>query len=191
MAAFSAVRDIKLFRNDAPDGAPRKFSENGPLHLNHQTVTLVAVSAMVARCAQPASLHSAPRGGASRGVPRQVRDVRIDIAGCSSRVVVVAWHAHGSIRQALACLSFDGVPWNVADVEMSRQLRSRVALFSCACCQYEPRRRVMPDLSTCDVEYEDEGVNSMKRTIKVWRLRDTGSFAEPKASPPPAPFSVT
>jgi hypothetical protein len=195
MAAFSAVRDFMLFRKDAPDGAPRKFSENGPLHLNDPTVTLVAVgdgctprtAGLFAfrtswRCVSvDPALRTAPDrpwAGIARleECPDKVQDVRIDIAGTSSRVVVVAWHAHVSIRQALACLSFDGVPWDVTDVEMSRQLRSRVALVTCACCQYEPRQRVMPDMSTCDVEYEDEGVNSMKRTIRVWRFRDTSSF---------------
>jgi hypothetical protein len=202
MAAFSAVRDFMLLRKVSPDGMERRYHQNGPLDVKDATVTLVAVGdGCTPRTAGLFAFRTAwrcisidpelrtaqdrPWAGISRleEYPDKVQHVKINISGKASRVVVVAWHAHISIREALACLSFDDVPWDVEDVKMSRYLRTRVGLIACACCQYEPLQREMPDLSSCDVEYNDEGVNSLKRTVRVWRFLedDPGAHAQPYA----------
>lgn len=103
----------------------------------------------------------------------KVQDVTVPVSstkGQYERVVVVMWHCHVSIAEAVSCLEIDGVKWDAADVERSRELRKRIAVVSCACCNYDAVQRVLPDGSPPDEEYEDAGVPGLMRTVRVWKF---------------------
>lgn len=190
MSAYTAVRDYMLRRLEAEKNT-RSHLENGVLGAEDETVTVVAVgdghtprtAGLFAfrtswRCV---SIDPALRTAPSRPwkdikrleeKPCRVQDAVVDIAGEDSRVVVIAWHAHVSVKDALSCLSFNGRRWNVDDEEESARMRRRVGLITCACCQWEPQQRAMPDGSGPDMEYEDPSVPSGRRTVRVWRFRD-------------------
>jgi hypothetical protein len=191
MAAFNTVRDYCVLRRESIHRRPMWDEQKGVLRFEDTSVTLVAVgdgttprtAVLFAfrtawRCVSidPAlrTSKSRPWAGIHRleEYPRKVQDVTIDITGDSSHVVVVAWHAHVKLFEALACLSFDGIPWDVANPRASRELRRRVAVVSCACCQFEPHQRRMPDGSSPDAEFEEHSVPGDKRIIRVWRFRE-------------------
>lgn len=92
-----------------------------------------------------------------------------------SRAVVVMWHAHVSIRDALSCISLDGQKLDLDDPEVLQDLRSRVAVISCACCNYDEVQQRMPDGSPPDAQFEDTGVPGLMRTVRVWK------FVQPSA----------
>lgn len=103
----------------------------------------------------------------------RVQDVTVPVCSENSnfeRVVVVMWHCHVSIAEALSCLQFEGVKWDVKDKLRSRELRKRVALVTCACCNYDEVQRTMPDGSPPDVEFEDVAVPGLMRTVRVWKF---------------------
>jgi hypothetical protein len=192
MSAFTAVRDYMLVRRDVGNERElRAWKEEGVLRVGDAAVTLVVVGdGQTPRTAGLFAFRTAWRcvsidpelkTGADRpwaGVrgleelPRKVQDVTVEVAGEKSRVVVIAWHAHVSIADSLACLSFGGQRWDVANAELSALLRKRVALITCACCQWEPTQRTMPDGSPPDVEFEDTHVPGSKRTLRIWRFRE-------------------
>lgn len=189
MSAFTAVREFLLVRRDvASERVRRMCQDTGVLRVTDPSVTVVVVGDGVTprtaglfafrtswRCV---SVDPALRTGKNRpwaGLerlderPQRVQDVTVNIVG-ADRVVVIAWHAHVSNRDSLACLAFDGVRWDVTDQEQSRRLRKRVALVTCACCQWGPRQTTMPDGSPPDAEYEDAHVPGGMRTLRVWRF---------------------
>lgn len=192
MSAFTAVRDYMLVRRDVGNERElRKCKEQGVLRVDDPTVTLVVVgdgatprtAGLFAHRVKWRCISIDPdlrtgehrRWAGVRGLeelPHKVQDVTVDIAGEDSRVVVVAWHAHVSVKDSLACLAFSGKKWDVEDREESRRLRRRVALVTCACCQWEPEQRFMPDGSPPDVEFEDTHIPGSKRTLRVWRFKD-------------------
>lgn len=99
----------------------------------------------------------------------KVQDVKVVIKkrnGEFGKVVLVAWHAHVSLKQALHCLIWEGE----AKPPTGRKLRERVAVVSCSCCNWDDSQRHLPDGYPPDAEYEDGGVASAKRTVRVWRL---------------------
>jgi hypothetical protein len=191
MAAFNAVRDYCVLRRESKHRRAMRNEQKGVLRFEDSSVTLVAVgdgttprtAVLFAfrtawRCISidPAlrTWEKRPWAGIHRleEHPRKVQDVTINITGKTSRVVVVAWHAHVPLHEALACLSFDGIPWTVENRELSRVLRRRVSVVTCACCQFEPHQRRMPDGSAPDAEFADISVPGDKRTIRVWRFLD-------------------
>jgi hypothetical protein len=191
MAAFNAVRDYCVLRRESKHRRAMCNERKGILRFEDSSVTLVAVgdgttprtAVLFAfrtawRCVSidPAlrTWENRPWAGIHRleEYPKKVQDVTVNIIGNTSRVVVVAWHAHVPLHEALACLSFDGSPWNVENRTLSRLLRRRVSVVTCACCQFEPLQRQMPDGSGPDAVYEDISVPGDKRTIRVWRFLD-------------------
>lgn len=96
----------------------------------------------------------------------RIQDVSVPLDHDDQRMVVIMWHAHVSIRDALSCI------WNVDDHALSARMRSRVALVSCACCNYDREQREMPDGSLPDAEYEDIAVPGDKRVVRVWKFID-------------------
>lgn len=106
-------------------------------------------------------------------ITQKVQHVTVPVSSTADqyeRVVVIMWHCHTSISDALGCLEFDGVKWDVRDKEHSHELRKRVALVTCACCNYDPVQRTMPDGSPPDAEYEDIAIPGLMRTVRVWKF---------------------
>lgn len=191
MSAFNAVREYLLLRRHCKDRVTDN-EVNGILSTSDPSVTLVAVgdgatprtAGLFAfrtswRCVSidPAlrSFQHRPWSSIERleEYPKKVQDVTVNIVGQLSKVVLVAWHAHVSIREALSCLSFDGRRWDAGDNDESFRLRHRVALVACSCCQYDPQQQLMPDGSPPDFLYEDVGVPGEKRTVKVWQFQES------------------
>lgn len=189
MSAFNAVREYLLYRKPCEDRVTDNPA-NGILSTSDPTVTAVVVgdgttprtAALFAfrtswRCVSidPALRTFQQRTWAAisrlEEHPRKVQDVSLDIEGKSSKTVVVIWHAHVSVVDALSCLSFDGARFDPTDQTQCRRIRSRVALVACSCCQFDQQQEVMPDGSPPDFKYEDFGVPSLKRTVKVWQFK--------------------
>lgn len=63
----------------------------------------------------------------------RIQDVSIPFDTDDQRIIVIMWHAHVSIRDAVSCLSIDGEKWDMSDQKRSAAMRSRVVLISCAC----------------------------------------------------------
>lgn len=99
----------------------------------------------------------------------RVQDVTVAVKE-TELVVMVLWHCHCGIDDAMGCLEFDGVKWDCGDRNISRKLRKRVAVVSCACCNYDEAQSVMPDGAPPDVEYEDLAVPGLMRTVRVWKF---------------------
>lgn len=190
MSAYNAVRDYLLVRLETEfmQFRPPKM---GSLRADDPTVTAVVVgdgstprtAGLFAyrtqwKCVSidPALKTSSnrPWAGIARldERPQRVQDVRVEVDGPDSFVVLIMWHAHVSIADACACLVFDGEKWDVKNLELSRRNRRRVAVVSCACCNWEPHQRIMPDGTGPDAEYEDEHVPGSKRTLRVWQFSD-------------------
>lgn len=105
-------------------------------------------------------------------VKSKVQDVTIPVASGPDnfeRVVVVMWHCHVSIKEALGSLEFEGTKWDISNKQLSHELRKRVALVTCACCNFDSVQRTMPDGSPPDVEFEDIAVPGLMRTVRVWK----------------------
>lgn len=180
MSAYASVREhLQLTESRKQDRRPGVFA-------NDDTVTLLAVgdgvtprtAAMFAFRTQwnCISIDPALRSGPwhkitnLRTIPHRVQDATVSISSSHGRVVVVMWHAHVSVRDAVGCLQFDGQRWDTDDVNLSRRLRQRVAVVSCFCCNYDEMQRTMPDGSTPDVEFEETGVPGLMRTVRVWKF---------------------
>lgn len=103
----------------------------------------------------------------------RVQDVRVKVRD-GERVVVVMWHCHCGVADAVGSLEFDGEKWDCEDRERSRELRKRVAVVSCACCNYDAVQREMPDGARPDVEFEDFAVPGLMRTVRVWKFLKEG-----------------
>lgn len=181
MSAYATVRS-HLYTGEAnPKTTPLK-----PITFDNPNITLIAVgdgvtprtAALFAFRTQwkCISIDPALRQGAWNNVnnltthTKKVQDVTIPIQlSDDAYVIVVMWHAHVSIRAALSCLQFDGKKWDIYDTSASRILREKVALVSCACCNYDSLQTHMPDGSSPDAEFEDEGVPGLMRTVRVWK----------------------
>lgn len=195
MSAYNAVRDYMLRRLGTEENT-RAYFENGVLGTEDPSITVVVVgdghtprtAGLFAfrtswRCV---SIDPALRTSKGRPwkdilrlqeMPCRVQDAVVDISGEASRVVVIAWHAHVSVKEALACLSFDGKLWDVEDKDESARMRHRVGLVTCACCQWDPLQQCMPDGSAPDLEYDDDCVPSGRRTVRVWRFQNPSTLA--------------
>ena len=105
-------------------------------------------------------------------IKSKVEDVTIPVSVKPfERVVVVMWHCHVSIADSLGCLYFDGKKWDTNDKKISAELRERVAVVTCSCCNYDAVQSSMPDGSVPDVEFEDKGVPGLMRTVRVWKFK--------------------
>lgn len=186
MSAYSAVRHFLHVHSD------NHSEKDGILSFRDKNVLLLAVGdGCTPRTATLFAFRSSWRcisvdpamriGGEWENVSSlqtmksRVQDVTIPVSsepGNIERVVVVMWHCHCSISDALGCLKIDGVKWDVTDVKRSGMLRRRVALVTCACCNFEPAQRQMPDGSTPDAEFEDLAIPGLMRTVRVWKFRD-------------------
>lgn len=102
----------------------------------------------------------------------RIQDVDIPFDNPTQKVIVIMWHAHVSIRNSVSCLSVDGVKWDTNDQVLSASMRSRVAVVSCACCNYDEVQREMPDGSPPDSQFEDVAVPGEKRIVRVWKFQD-------------------
>lgn len=103
----------------------------------------------------------------------RVQDATVPVSSIENnveRVVVVMWHCHCSISDALGCLEIDGAKWDVSDKHKSLELRKRVAVVSCACCNFDSAQRTMPDGSHPDAEFVDLAVPGLMRTVRVWKF---------------------
>lgn len=180
MSAYAAVREhLQITQSRKQDRGLGVFA-------NDDTVTLMAVgdgvsprtAAMFAFRTQwnCVSVDPAMRSGPWHKIanlctiPQRVQDATVSIPSPYGRVIVIMWHAHVSVRDAVGCLEFDGHKWDTDDVELSRNLRKRVAVVSCYCCNYDELQRVMPDGSAPDIEFEDTGVPGLMRTVRVWKF---------------------
>ncbi len=178
MAAFSAVREY-LHAHREGDGDP-----DGILSFRNNNVLLLAIgdgstprtAATFAfrsswRCVSvdPALKMDATRPWRDveslETIRARVQDVHIDVLA-NEKVVIVLWHSHVSIEDALACLRFvDG-----RNVE-GTALRKHVAVVACYCCNFEERQRTMIDGVPPDVEYEEDAVPGLMRQVRVWKFR--------------------
>ncbi|CAN8073235.1 unnamed protein product [Agarophyton chilense] len=173
MSAYAAVRQFLVKHG------PTHQEQAGVLSFSARSVTLVAVgdgvtprtAAMFAfrtswKCI---SIDPMMRKGEwdnvknLRTIAARVQDVTIDVE-CNSRVVIVMWHCHTSILDSVSCLRF-----LEADLR-ERSFRQRVAVVSCACCNYDEVQKELPDGSVPDVQFEDTGVPGLMRTVRVWRF---------------------
>ena len=103
----------------------------------------------------------------------QQTKVIIKSSDTPGKVVVVAWHAHVSLGAALKCIAWeDGESLATLDSEF----RERVGVVCCSCCNWAAQQSGLPDGSPPDEEYEDGGVSSLMRTVRVWRVLKAGSF---------------
>lgn len=180
MSAYATVRaHIQITETRGKGDEPGVLADD-------KTVTLVAVgdgvtprtAAMFAFRTQwkCVSIDPALRSGAwhkitnLRTIPQRVQDATVTISSPHERIVIVMWHAHVSVRDAVGCLQIDGRKWDTNDVALSQKLRERVAVVSCFCCNYDELQRTMPDGSAPDVEFEDIGVPGLMRTVRVWKF---------------------
>lgn len=180
MSAYSAVRQYLHIH------AADHQETDGILSFKDPNVLLVAVGdGVTPRTASLFAFRSAWRcvsidpamrsDGAWSGVvslttlKSRVQDVTVTVKEME-RVVMVMWHCHCGIDDAVGCLEFEGIKWDCGDRDMSRKLRKRVAVISCACCNYDEVQRVMPDGAPPDVEYEDIAVPGLMRTVRVWKF---------------------
>lgn len=180
MSAYAAVRDhLRNIGNSLKVGQPS-------VAFNDKNVTLVAVgdgvtprtATMFAFRTQwhcisiDPALRNGPWDTVSNlhSIQSRVQDATVPISESDRLVIVVMWHAHVSVRDAVSCLQFNGRKWDVDDVSLSQQLRQRVAVVSCACCNYDEVQRTMPDGSPPDVVFEDTGVPGLMRTVRVWKF---------------------
>lgn len=185
MSAYNAVRDYLLLRQETSFDQFRP-ERPGTLRVDDRSVTAVVVGdgstprtaglfafrtqwTCVSIDPELKTAASRPWAGIERLEERRqrVQDATVDISG---DVVLVLWHAHVSVADACACLVFDGERWDVEDEVLSRRNRKRVAIVSCACCNWEPEQRVMPGGSKPDAEYEDVDVPGGKRTLRIWQF---------------------
>lgn len=183
MSAYSTVREFLYTGDETKSRIPTKK----PITFDNRNIQLIAVGdGVTPRTAalfafrtqwQCTSIDPGLRKGAWDSVANltthaeKVQDVTIPIASSPDVfVIVVMWHAHVSIRDAVSCLDFDGVKWNLDDPVLSAKLRKRVAIVSCACCNYDIVQQEMPDGSPPDVEFEDEGVPGLMRNVRVWQF---------------------
>lgn len=179
MSAYCTVRHY-LHKHDA-----RHEVTNGMLCFRDKNVVLVAVGdGVTPRTATLFAFRSAWRCVSidpmmRRGqwdevsnlqtITERVQDVSVDI-GKEEKVVVVMWHCHTTLKDALGCLTFGGRKYNVEDDVKWKELRKRVAVVSCSCCSFESVQREMLDGSEADEEFEDEGVPGLMRTVRVWKM---------------------
>lgn len=185
MSAYSAVRHYLHEHSDSHS------EKNGILSFRDKNVVLLAVGdGCTPRTATLFAFRSAWRcisidpamrvGGGWESVSNlqtmksRVQDVTIPVSSHPDNVemvVVVMWHCHCSISDALGCLEFDGVKWDVNDVQQSAKLRKRVALVTCACCNFDSVQRTMPDGSRPDAQFEDLAIPGLMRTVRVWKFQ--------------------
>lgn len=184
LAAYAAVR-VYLHKHKPGDGDP-----DGILSFKDRDVVLIAIgdggtprtAATFAfrsawRCVSidPAlkmDEHRPWRNVASLETIRaKVQDARVLVQN-HEKVVVVLWHAHVSLRDALSCLRFGDLDASSDRKKLcTESFRRQVAVVSCACCNYEPLQRCLPDGSTPDVEYEDDAIPGLMRTVRVWKYK--------------------
>lgn len=173
MSAYAAVRHYLVKH------APNHEQQDGVLSFSSPNVLLVAVGdGVTPRTAALFAFRTSwncisidpqmRKGGWDdvknlRTHTARVQDVVIDVVD-DQRVVVVMWHCHTSITDAISCLRFSGGNRD------SKCLRRRVAVVSCACCNYDAVQKVMPDGSAPDAEFEDTGVPGLMRTVRVWKF---------------------
>eukprot|EP00189_Rhodosorus_marinus_P004715 CAMPEP_0113957274 /NCGR_PEP_ID=MMETSP0011_2-20120614/2673_1 /TAXON_ID=101924 /ORGANISM="Rhodosorus marinus" /LENGTH=366 /DNA_ID=CAMNT_0000967807 /DNA_START=260 /DNA_END=1360 /DNA_ORIENTATION=- /assembly_acc=CAM_ASM_000156 len=81
----------------------------------------------------------------------RVEDTRIEVDGVA---VVVLFHAHVSIQTAI----------------QSIRAKAGIAVIACPCCNWASHQETYNDRLP-DVEYEDEGIPSRKRLIRIWKVR--------------------
>ena len=93
----------------------------------------------------------------------RVQEVDVDVRE-GERVVVVMWHCHVALDEALACLTFGGRRWG--EVE---RVRERVAIVLCSCCNYADVQKALPGGTRADFEFEEIGVPGLMRTVRVWK----------------------
>ncbi|KAI0558931.1 hypothetical protein FGB62_178g031 [Gracilaria domingensis] len=173
MSAYAAVRQYLVKHG------PDHEEQDGVLSFSARNITLVAVGdGVTPRTAalfafrtswKCVSIDPMMRKGDWDNVKNlqtkaaRVQDVTIDVE-CNSRVVVIMWHCHTSIQEAVSCLRF-----LEADLR-ERSFRERVAVVSCACCNYDEVQRELPDGSAPDVQFEDTAVPGLMRTVRVWKF---------------------
>lgn len=184
MSAYSTVRQYLHVHHDAHS------EKDGVLSFRDKNVLLLAVGdGCTPRTATLFAFRSAwrcisidpvMRTGEWEGVSSmqtmksRVQDVTVRVSSDIDnfeKVVVVMWHCHCSISDALGCLEFDGTSWDVSNRQRSLELRKRVAVVSCACCNFDSVQRTMPDGSKPDAEFEDTAIPGLMRTVRVWKFR--------------------
>lgn len=174
MSAYSTVRQY-LHQHKPPR------EHNGPLLFSDSNVLLVAVGdGVTPRTAalfafrsnwQCVSIDPAMRSGPWDSVDKlttyraRVQDIQIPVQS-HQRVVVVMWHCHTSLSDALSCLQFENQPYQLDDPS----LRKRVAVVSCACCNFDQVQSHMPDGSSPNHQFEDVAVPGLMRTVRVWEF---------------------
>lgn len=179
MSAYSAVRDHLYGTNESGE------SLNDRVSFKDRNIILIAVgdgctprtAALFAFRTQwnCISVDPAMRPGSWHTISNlstiqaRIQNVSIPVTS-QQRVIVIMWHAHVSIRDALSCLTIDGSKCDDNNVKSSAAMRAQVALVSCACCNYDEHQKEMPDGSLPDVEFEDISVPSLMRTVRVWKF---------------------
>lgn len=193
MSAFAMVRlhllhredesaNKNIVQTDASSSIPSAYSSPG-VKFNDRRVVLLAVGDGVTprtaglfayrtqwRCI---SVDPQMRSGAWDGVTNLtmhracIEDVCVNVEP-DERVIVVMWHAHVGVKDALSCLRLDGR--GIVDDGEWKTLRGRVAVVSCACCNYDEVQRELPDGSPPDVEEEDIGVPGLMRMVRIWKF---------------------
>lgn len=183
MSAYSAVRDHLYGMDQSGNSLKERVS------YNDRNIILIAVgdgctprtAALFAFRTQWTciSVDPAMRSGPWHAVSNlttiqaRIQDTSITVSD-EQRAIVIMWHAHVSIREALSCLVIEGAKFDVSSVRDSAALRTKVALVSCACCNYDERQKEMPDGSEPDVEFEDIAVPSLMRAVRVWKFLPSG-----------------
>lgn len=166
MAAFAAVRErIRV------DGAPT-FGDGNMVLVAMGDGSTPRTGAMFAfrtnwRClsVDPAlKMHQdRPWGEVSNltTIKARAQDVGLLIQP-EERVLLVLWHAHVSMEDAVECLGF---------ANGEKATRARLACISCACCNFDETQREMLGANP-DEEFQDDAVPGLMRTVRVWRFKD-------------------
>lgn len=100
-------------------------------------------------------------------VKSRAQDVQV-LVEKHERVVLIMWHAHVSVKDAIKCLGFAGG---------EQATRERVALIACHCCNFDKRQRFMLG-DAPDIEYEEDGMPGLMRSVRVWKFKKAATVME-------------